>query len=121
MSREAHVRFCEGVEVKFLCATRPVLMRIDLGFQVWKEQRIRFAALDTPAMDEEGGQEAYRYVLDQLSKAQTVVVKTRKIDVYGRYIGHIFYSMQAQNIDTIFTKGRYLNQELISQGLARKY
>lgn len=44
-----------------------LLLRIDLGFAVWKEQRLRLAELDTPAMDEQGGQEAYRFVRDQLA------------------------------------------------------
>ena len=32
-----------------------LLLKIDLGFQVWKEQRVRLAGIDTPAMDEPGG------------------------------------------------------------------
>ena len=50
-----------------------------------------------------------------------VLVKTRKIDVYGRYVGHIFYSMAVEKIQNVFTKGLYLNQELIRRGLAQKY
>ena len=37
-----------------------LLLRIDLGFQVWKEQRVRLAGIDAPAMDESKGREAYK-------------------------------------------------------------
>ena len=98
-----------------------LLLRIDLGFQVLKEQRLRLAEIDCPAMDEEGGQEAYEFVKDQLSKIEFVMVKTNKIDIYGRYVGHIFYSFKETNKDKIFREGRYLNEELLGKGLAGKY
>ena len=98
-----------------------IVMRIDLGFQVWKEQRIRLAEIDAPAADEEGGPEATKYVLDQLAKAATVVVKTNKIDVYGRYVGHVFYSFKDEGIDEVFESGRYLNAELVNLELAVIY
>ena len=96
-----------------------LLLRIDLGFQVWKEQRIRLAEIDAPAMDEPKGKEAYRFVLNQLAKSEFVMVKTNKIDVYGRYVGHIFYSLKNLSKEAILEKGRYLNQELVNKGLAR--
>ena len=96
-----------------------LLLKIDLGFQVWKEQRLRLTGIDTPAMDEPGGQEAYRFVLGQLAKVDFVMVKTNKIDIYGRYVGHIFYSSRTLSKDETFTKGEYLNQGLVSRGLAK--
>jgi len=96
-----------------------LLLRIDLGFQVWKEQRIRLAQIDAPAMDEPDGREAYTFVLNQLAKIDFVMVKTNKIDIYGRYIGDVFYSTKLQDKDEIFLKGNYLNQELVTKGLAR--
>ena len=95
-----------------------VILRVDLGFAVWKEQRIRLAEIDTPPLDEPKGQEAYRYVRDQLAQAQTVVVKTHKIDIYGRYVGHLFYALKDAALADVFATGRYLNQELVAQGLA---
>jgi endonuclease YncB( thermonuclease family) len=97
-----------------------VLLRIDLGFQVLKNQRVRLAQIDTPAMDQPGGREAYKFVLDTLAEVEFVMVKTNKIDIYGRYVGHIFYSTSSNDRDEIFTKGTYLNQELLKKGLAIK-
>ena len=98
-----------------------LILRIDLGFQVWKEQRVRFAGIDTPAMDEPGGKDAYTYVLNQLAKVDFVMIKTNKIDIYGRYVGDIFYSLKKAGKAEIFAKGRYLNQELVEKGLARVF
>jgi endonuclease YncB( thermonuclease family) len=96
-----------------------LLLRIDLGFQVWKEQRIRLADIDCPAMDEEKGRKACAFVREQMAKTDFVMVQTHKIDIYGRYVGHVFYSL-SQETDKlkIFKEGRYLNQELVEKGLA---
>ena len=96
-----------------------LLLRVDLGFQAWKEQRVRLAEIDAPEMDEPTGKEAYLYVLNQLAKVDFVMVKTNKIDVYGRYVGHVFYSFKNLSKDETFSKGRYLNQELVDHGLAK--
>lgn len=95
-----------------------LLLRIDLGFAVFKEQRLRLAGIDTPPIDQPKGREAAKYVRDRLARVNFVMVKTNKIDIYGRYIGHVFYSFSNLNKDAIFTKGTYLNQELLDQGLA---
>lgn len=98
-----------------------IILRIDLGFQVLKQQRIRFAEIDAPAMDEPGGRECYEYVRDKLAQVDFVMIKTNKIDIYGRYVGHIFYSTKDLSKDEIFAQGNYLNQELLEKGLAKAY
>lgn len=95
-----------------------ILARIDLGFDVWRSQRIRLASVDAPAMDEAKGQEAYRYVLDKLAGVEFVMIKTNKVDIYGRYVGHIFYSAKETDKVKIFESGNYLNSELIEKNLA---
>ena len=98
-----------------------ILVKLDLGFQVWRNQRLRFASIDAPAMDEEGGQKAFHFVRDQLAKVDFVMVKTNKIDLYGRYVGHVFYSANEKDKAKIFSNGRYLNQELLNRNLAVVY
>ncbi len=49
---------------------------------------------------------------------QIQYIYINKIDIYGRYIGHVFYSITERDKSKIFTKGRYLNQELLDKGLA---
>ena len=96
-----------------------VLLRIDLGFTVWKEQRVRLAGIDCPPLEEPDGRKAFEYVRDQMAKVPFVMVKTNKIDIYGRYVGHIFYLFKSEDKDRIFGQGRYLNQELVDKGLAK--
>ena len=52
-------------------------------------------------------------------KAKVVVCKTHMIDIHGRFIGHVFYSID-ENADRgeVFARCRYLNQELLDNGLA---
>ena len=127
----------EGKKVKAKTLTRPaeatyvykalvervidgdtLLLRVDLGFTVWKEQRFRLAEIDCPSIDEPKGREAFEYVRDQMAKVEFVMVKTNKIDIYGRYVAHVFYSLKTDHKDKVFSEGRYLNQELLDKGLA---
>ena len=96
-----------------------LILRIDLGFLVLKEQRIRLAGIDCPPIDEKKGYEAFEFVRDQLARAPFVMVKTHQIDIYGRYVAHVFYSFTEKDKDKVFTEGRYLNQELLDKGLAK--
>ncbi|MFC1645890.1 DUF1016 N-terminal domain-containing protein [Candidatus Omnitrophota bacterium] len=96
-----------------------ILLHIDLGFAVLKEQRIRLAGIDCPAIDEPKGREAFLYVRDLMARVPFVMVKTNKIDIYGRYVGHVFYSLKVESKVKIFENGRYLSQELVDKGLAK--
>ncbi len=98
-----------------------LLVRIDLGFTVWKEQRIRLAGIDCAPLKTVKGQKATDYVSKQLAQTDFVIVKTNKIDIYGRYVGHVFYSINPMRKADVFSKGRYLNQELLSKGFAVNY
>lgn len=96
-----------------------LLLNIDLGFQVFKEQRVRLTQIDAPPLSENSGKESSQFVLNQLARVEFVMVKTNKIDIYGRYLGDIFYSFEETNKDKIFTKGKYLNEELVRNGFAK--
>lgn len=95
-----------------------LLVRIDLGFATWRQQRIRLASIDTPAMDQPKGQEAADFVSQCLDPCDFIMIKTNKIDIYGRYIGHIFYLPDETNKAKIFETGHYLNQQLLDHDLA---
>jgi endonuclease YncB( thermonuclease family) len=96
--------------------------RLDLGFDVWKKEIIRFAGINAPPLKEDGGEDAFAYVRDQMGKAKVVVIRTGKEDLHGRYVGHIFYSLdERDDWEKVFREGRWLNQEMINLGLARTY
>ena len=119
LTRPQEATYVYKAEVARVIDGDTLLLRIDLGFTVWKEQRIRLAGIDCPSIDEPKGREAFEYVREQMTKVDFVMVKTNKIDIYGRYVGHIFYSFKTENKDKIFSEGRYLNQELVDHELAR--
>ncbi len=96
-----------------------LLTDVDLGFQVHKEQRLRLAGIDTPPLAEPEGAEAHQAVLDQLATVQFVVIWTVKIDLYGRYVAHVFYQPGETDKRLVALSGKYLNQELVDQGVAR--
>jgi len=95
-----------------------LLLLLDLGFNVFRRQRLRLAAIDAPSAEQKGGEEAARFVREQLAQVEFAIVKTNKIDVYGRYVGHVFYAPDEQDKQRVFSEGRHLNQELVDAGLA---
>ena len=96
-----------------------LLLDIDLGFEVIRRQRIRLARIDAPARDTPEGARGRRYVREQLAVARTIVVKTIKADLHGRYVAHVFYAFNNRGIERTFLEERYLNQELVDKGFAR--
>ena len=65
------------------------------------------------------GVAARKYVLEELARVNFVMLKTDKIDIYGRYVAHVFYEPGEADKEQVFTAGRYLNQRLLDRGLAR--
>lgn len=47
-----------------------------------------------------------------------MVVKTHKMDIYGRYVGHVFYTLKETDLADVFATGRYLNAKLVAKELA---
>ncbi|MFW6031176.1 MAG: DUF1016 N-terminal domain-containing protein [Myxococcota bacterium] len=93
-------------------------LTIDLGFDVLTRRRIRLAAIDTPPNKTAAGRAATRYVTERLAAARTVVVQTRKFDLHGRYVAHLFYTPDDQPLATVFQQGTHLNAELLKTGHA---
>ncbi|NNE20740.1 MAG: hypothetical protein HKN10_19900 [Myxococcales bacterium] len=98
--------------------TDTLLLDIDLGFEVIRRQRIRLARIDAPDRTTPEGAAGRRFVREQLAVARSIVVKTVKTDLHGRYVAHVFYAFNNRGIESTFLKGRYLNQELIDKGYA---
>lgn len=119
LKRPTSPLFTYRAEVKKVVDGDTAEFLIDLGFQVWKQQKVRFAGVDAPPL-KEGGDEAYEFVQAQMNKAKVVVIQTNKIDIYGRYVAHVFYSFdETETWEKVFSVGRYLNQELLDRELAR--
>ena len=120
LKRPAEATYVYKAVVEHVVDGDTLVLRVDLGFQVWKEQRLRLAEIDCPPMDDPKGIKAYEYVRDQLAQVEFVMIKTNKIDIYGRYVGHVFYSLESSNKAKIFAEGNFLSQELLDKGLAER-
>jgi endonuclease YncB( thermonuclease family) len=96
-----------------------LVLLVDLGFQTFREQRVRLAGINCPEIDTAEGKKAKDFVLQKLAEVEFVMVKTHKIDIYGRYLGHIFYDASGKkDKGEIFVSGSYLNMEIFNEGLA---
>ena len=100
-----------------------LLLDIDLGFNVIKRQRVRLNQIDAKDIKTKEGKEAFNYLRDLSVNLSKIVVRTSKIDIYGRYLSDIFYSITTHNNKTdkteVFEKGIYLNEELVEKGLVK--
>lgn len=97
-----------------------LVLAIDCGFKITKEERIRLAGLNAPERETKKGKEAALFVRDQLAKARGIVVKTEKVDTFGRFIGHVFYSFEDDEMGAVYAEGRYLNDDLLKKGYAQR-
>jgi micrococcal nuclease len=94
-------------------------LQIDLGFHTSKEQRIRLANLDCPELSTKQGKTAKQFTQEKLANTKTIIIQTKKADIYGRYIAHIFYDATNKlSMSEIFTQGTYLNEELLQNKMA---
>jgi len=64
------------------------------------------------------GRHAKAFTTKRLLAAKTVVVKTIRVDLHGRYVAHLIYSDRDVSIDTCFKEGTHLNNELVVDGYA---
>ena len=99
-----------------------LVVDVDCGFEIKKKERIRLAGIDCPEMLTDEGNEAAEYVRNQLARVPFIMIRTTKVGINGRFLGHVFYSLdETMEKDDIYTNGRYPNQELLDRGLAKVY
>lgn len=89
---------------------------IDLGFDIVTEQKLRLRGLDAPEIESKEGKEAKEFLASVIAsgakpayrtgRQSPVLIRTVKSDKYDRYLADVF------------VKDRYVNQELVAQGLA---
>lgn len=104
-----------------------LLVRIDLGFEVWINQRIRLRGINTSEEVKHGvkskrtpdrADQAKAFVEDKLKGIGFVVIKTYKADMYGRYVADVCYHPTLKEKEKVYTKGFFLNAQLLAEGLA---
>ncbi|HUU00431.1 MAG TPA: DUF1016 N-terminal domain-containing protein [Myxococcota bacterium] len=93
-------------------------VRIDLGFMVWKSERLRLRGIDAPELNTPAGKKARSFVERELGQCKFVVFHTYKTDLYARYIADLLYDPALEDENAVFEKGHFLNQKLLDNGLA---
>jgi micrococcal nuclease len=90
-------------------------VRIDLGFDISIEKRVRLAGIDTPEsrtkdLEEKAmGLEAKEY-LKQALKGKSIVIKTELSDSsekYGRVLGWLFVDGNSNSVNNLMVKDGY--------------
>lgn len=116
--RPREATYVYGVEVLRVIDGDTVVAAVDLGFSVTVEQRLRLANVDAPDLKTAAGKAARDFVVEALARAPSVVVKTVREDLHGRYVGHVMYAGREMPGAEVFEKGQYLNQALVDAGHA---
>jgi len=95
--------------------------KIDCGFETLTRQKLRLCGIDCPELNTQAGQKAKRFVEDTLKNCKFIIVQTHKSDKYDRYLANIFFLEGEDDENVVASKGIFLNQELLNNGLAQKY
>jgi len=95
-----------------------IIVRIDLGFDVIKRERIRLRSVDAPPLETPQGEKAKKFVEKKLRGIGNVVLRTHWHDRYGRYVADVLYQRNNEKKENVIRKGRFLNQELLDAGMA---
>ena len=94
---------------------------IDCGFDVWVEQKLRLRDVDAPELDTAAGRRARAFVEGALGEVEFVVLGTHRSDKYDRYLSDVFYRPGDLDPQRVLADGLYLNQQLLDEGLARRW
>ncbi len=85
-------------------------VRVDLGFDTWKDETLRLRGIDCPEVDTPEGQAAKTFVQSYIKQADRILIRSSRDDKYGRYLADVFIPPLEANI--------YLNNLLLQNGHA---
>ena len=94
--------------------------QIDVGFGIRIVERLRFLHINTPEIGKKGGVAAKRFLKEHLRGCR-IIVRTREVDSFGRWLSDIFVKRGCRDPHIIAAKGEYLNQTLLDKGFAEIY
>ncbi len=94
-----------------------IVVDVDLGFNVFVEQRLRLRGIDAPEINSPEGIEAKIFLEERLKRSRKIVIKTYGNDKYGRRLADVLHLHGEEDPKKILEKGYFLNQELLDVGL----
>jgi micrococcal nuclease len=98
--------------------------KVDLGFKITQEMRVRLNAIDTPEIRgaaKIAGIQAKQFVEAELRGARIIAIQTYKVGHFGRYLSDVYYSARTVKPHNMFKKKYSLNQKLVEAGYATKF
>lgn len=99
-----------------------IYVKLDLGFGIKHREILRLAKINAAESGTAAGAKATAALKKILKDAPFLIVKTKKTDIYGRYIADIFFGEKSQtNPQKVADSGIYLNQLLLDRGLVDLY
>jgi endonuclease YncB( thermonuclease family) len=120
LKRPTNMDYTYRAEILNVIDGDTLLVNIDLGFNVNKEQRVRVGGINAQEIDTRKGKEAHFYLRSLLTNTNNVIIKTNKIDIYGRFVADVFYleeeTKNKRRTSSIFNNGVYLNAHLFACG-----
>ena len=96
-------------------------VRIDVGFGIWLDERLRLKGINAPEVKTNAGKLAKQFLEKYLSKCPNVIIRTSKEGMYGRWLADIFALKNSKDPHRIVVQGEYLNQVLLDEGLVEIY
>lgn len=91
---------------------------VDLGFRFWTTRKLRFRGIDAAEIGK--GKQASDFVKRTLARVPFVVIKVSGRDKFGRPLIDLFYLEETEDREKVLREGKFLNQELLDLGLARR-
>lgn len=98
-----------------------IWFQVDLGFNTWTRQSLRFMGVEAQPKGTKEGKEAFEYVKAVLKGLPFVIIKSYWKEKFGRYLTDIFYLHGEDDPNVVMEQGNFLNQELLDKNLAMLY
>ena len=135
---DAYIEYTDPVSYKFIEPDKSILYtfkakiievvdgdtvkaKLYRGFGIKTLRTLRFRGINAKDLQTEQGRKAKEYIEAKVLNLPFVIIKTYSRDIYLRYLTDIFYLPDNDDVYAVAEKGKYLNQELIDEGLAERY
>jgi len=98
-----------------------LVLDIDVGFFTTMEHKVRLRGINCPEKGTKKGDEAKEFVEKELLSGIVIIRSYKSItEKFGRYLVDLWYLKGETDKERILSEGRWLNQALLDNGLARK-
>lgn len=119
LKRPTRPDYLYGAQILEVIDGDTIQLEIDLGFDVFRKIRVRLAGVDAPEISSTEGRAARDFLTAQLMQVGTCAVQTVRLDLYGRYVVHLFTTARRVSIGACFQNGVYLNDLLVQKKHAK--